>query len=152
MVNGLRDIIALLLVLISRASRIYPVEDINGNRRVVEIIPSTLGWETGLTDKNGTKIFEGDIIEFYFFDKTRRNGEFVEVKNTTTMLIEWYKSSFYMRELFRDYRLNEELEIITEKIYTYRGNKAQGVYESNSSYFVEVIGNIHDNPELLKGG
>lgn len=114
-----------------------------------EIIPETLGEYTYSTDKNGKRIFEGDIIEFYFFDKTRRNGELVEVKNTTTMLIEWYKSSFYMRELFRDYRLNEKLEIITEKIYIYRGNKAQGVYESNSSYFVEVIGNIHDNPELM---
>lgn len=111
---------------------------------------ATVGQYTGLIDKNGKKIFEGDIVEFYFFDKTRRNGEVVTVKNTRTMLIEWYETSFYMRELFRNYRLDKEMGIITEIIYDYSGERKQGIYKSNSSYFVEVIGNIHDNPEILE--
>lgn len=114
------------------------------------VYTDTLGQYTGLTDKNGKKIFEGDIVEFYFFDKTRRNGELVEVKNTKTMLIEWYDASFYMKELFRNYRLDKEMGIITEVIYDYKGDRRQGVYTSNRCYFVEVIGNIHDNPELLE--
>ena len=74
----------------------------------------------------------------------------VEIKNTKTMLIEWASTSFYMTELFRNFWYNKEIGVITEKIFTYRGYKKQGVYESDSCYFVEVIGNIYDNPELLE--
>lgn len=59
------------------------------------------------------------------------------------MLIEWHETSFYMRELFRNYCLDNET------IYDYSG-KRKRIYKSNSTYFVEVIGNIHDNPELLE--
>lgn len=115
------------------------------------IIPETAGRCAETTDKNDVLIFEGDIVEFYFFDKTRRNGEIVEVKNVRTMLIEWCENSFYMRELFRNYRLDKEMGVITETVYDHRGDRKQGVYKSNSAYFVEVIGNAYDNPELTGG-
>lgn len=101
----------------------------------------TIGRYTGSIDKNGKKIFEGDIVEFYFFDKGH--------KNTKTMCIDWRDSGFCMRELFRDYHLSSDFKVIEEKIFTYRGDTKNGVYETNQSYFVEVIGNIHDNPELM---
>lgn len=105
------------------------------------VYPETVGQFTGKTDKNGKRIFEGDIVAFYFYDKGH--------KNTRTMLIEWIESGFCMKELFRDYRLAKDFSIITGKIDTYRGEIKQGVYISNNTYFVEIIGNIHDNPELL---
>lgn len=106
-----------------------------------KVIPETVGQFTDAIDKNGKRIFEGDVVDFYFFDKGS--------KNTKTMLIEWRDNGFWMRELFRDYRLADDFSIIKEKIFTYRGDIRHGVYISNNVYFVEVIGNIHDNPELL---
>lgn len=115
------------------------------------IIPETAERCSETMDKNGVLVSEGDIVEFYFFDKTRRNGELVDVKNVRTMLIEWCDNSFYMRELFRNYRLDKEMGVITETVYDHRGDRKQGIYKSNSAYFIEVVGNVHDTPELIGG-
>ena len=87
-------------------------------KRTLEVDPSTMGQFTGLTDKNGKRIFEGDIIEnidgraIVFFDKT--------------------PCGFYMR--FLDAYDDTPLDM--------------GEMWDET----EVIGNIHDNPELLEGG
>ena len=87
------------------------------------VIPETVGQYTGLTDKNGKKIFDGDIC------KNTKTGEIVSVKWHGTMAgYVWSKRKennqhlFDFGELFRAY----------------------------DKY--EIIGNIHDNPELLEGG
>ncbi len=72
--------------------------------------PETVGQYTGLTDKNGKKIFEGDIVKI---------GSFMPGADDWVCVIEW------------DYALFEE--------YKYVWNTK-----------CEVIGNIHDNPELLE--
>ena len=77
--------------------------------------PETIGQYTGLTDKNGTKIFEGDICWFYGGD---------------------YYSGLW-----------EQNAIVAITDMT---DDEQTHYLNNAEY-CEVIGNIHDNPELLKG-
>ena len=90
-----------------------------------EVIPETVGQYTGLTDKNGTKIFEGDYIvcsqaiEGNFIDEHIEMG-YVEMKHGAFGL---HRKQGYYRP-FKDW-----LE----------------------DYEYEVVGNIHDNPVLLGG-
>ena len=96
----------------------------------VLVIPETVGQYTGLTDKNGKKIFEGDIVradDFIFSIQYGKCGGTQNADNYGYM-------GFY-------------LEAVSE------GTKLCAKYglRDDICYFtdISVIGNIHDNPELL---
>lgn len=110
----------------------YYIQNENGSYLV---IPKTIGQYTGLTDKNGKKIFEGDILKDNTLPITCGVGviEFGNYKTkTNSSLINdnySYHIGFYITwDDTLDFR--EDLAFWNEKI--------------------EIIGNIHDNPELLK--
>ena len=89
-----------------------------------EVDPETVGQFTDLNDKNGRKIFEGDIVLFadFFTDEIHRG------------VVYWCDLAFWFD--------------CTET----EGD--EGIYSLDyiCANIVEVIGNIYDNPELLKGG
>lgn len=78
-----------------------------------EVDPESVGQFTGLTDMNGQKIFEGDIISGY----------------DTNYVCEWDEG-------------NVEFTV-------FDGKESFGIAYADYMH-MEVIGNIHDNPELLE--
>lgn len=103
---------------------ITPIKD--GEEAIIDgeiVLPETVGQYTGLTDKNGKKIFEGDILQF---DYTGKN---LGVYGTS--IVEFDNGKFGVKW----------------------GNHKEFVcLDGFANTTVEVIGNIHDNPELLKEG
>lgn len=93
-----------------------------------DINPETVGQFTGLLDKNGARIFEGDIIRTSKYGKVRNdnnsNGE-------DTFCVVYRPAQF---------RLERE-----------KPPRGFNLVDDGFSK-MEVIGNIHDNPELLEGG
>jgi len=88
----------------------------------IEVIPETIGQYTSYKDKTGKKIFEADLM-------TRDDGK--------KGIVHW---GFW--------------ELMLTGFYCWSiGPRAIGVYKDELiAREYEVIGNIHDNPELMKGG
>lgn len=93
-----------------------------------DVEESTVGQFTGLLDKNGNEIYEGDIILFYAPDED--SSEVGQYKG----VVEW-------------------LDVSTSLRIDYFNNICGQYYLINYVKYLgdcEVLGNIHDNPEILK--
>ena len=99
-----------------------------------DVDPDTVGQYTGLQDKNGKRIFEGDILKTHYANA--KNSEFVEV-------VAFHNGRFCAEgNLFGGGRSWASL-----------WDGIPHVPQDKTIYMdgMEVIGNIHDNPELPKG-
>ena len=98
----------------------------NGNiGQLYRVIPETVGQYTGLTDKNGKMIFEGDIHKFHNRLYVIKFGTFFDDEYQSDMY-GWY------------------MEDVSDETNRY-------TFDGNESEYTHIIGTIHDNPELLKG-
>ena len=107
---------------------VYILHDVNyttsGTLNKDPVLPDTVGQFTGLTDKNGKEIYEGDVIE----------------SNSTRHVVKYMEKGALFAGVstsIKDSMTGDYAEIPLWQHWIDGWGK-------------EVIGNIHDNPELLK--
>ena len=105
------------------------------------VIPETVGQYTGLDDRNGDKVFEGDIVKITYNDRLTRRLEKEDYES--------YMKEFCLVEQVVFYKgaFCSKVEIENMPLYRPLGFD---LYAKSMLKELEVIGNIHDNPELLE--
>lgn len=84
----------------------------------IPVDPKTVGQYTGLTDKNGKRIFEGDIIR--------------QIETGETFIVQWFP---------------EHLAFMAWN----KSENTVGYMDECWKLITEIIGNIHDNTDLMGG-
>lgn len=109
---------------------IYPINPIQDGfpNEITDVDPDTVGQFMGLTDKNGNKIFEGDILRKWksYYVSNKADIEYVPTSITDVATMAEFPLFWLENEDF--------------------GDERDG-FEDAEEW--EIIGNIHDNPELI---
>ena len=88
----------------------------------------TVGQFTGLIDKNGKEIYEGDIVKI----------------KTLQGIVTWHPNGYFC---IHTYKCD-----ISEVSYTAIGDMVDYFHKDLYDDGLEVVGNTYENPDLLKGG
>ncbi len=117
--------------------------------------PATIGQYTGLKDKNGRDIWERDIIQYKSYTANRRwwktTDEIPEIEKEVQRQRDEYATKRGVCEYSDGYFSVDDIFLFYakagERLRTYKSN-SRDVEERQWNF--EVVGNFHDNPELLK--
>ncbi len=93
--------------------------------KATPVRPETVGQFTGLHDKNGEKIFEGDVVKYPWVD--------VYGVSDTLMVVHYVDGEFLIKPISNDC-----------------GTDCWEIRISGENERTEIIGNIYDNPELME--
>ena len=110
---------------LSMIRELYHVDGAEYNAIEYDIIPETVGQFTGLTDKNGSKIFEGDIVNERLLDACEPQG-YYDCKS----IVEMVQGCWVLSQVGFDYSNTP----LYERSFLFE------------AVDIEITGNIHDNP------
>ncbi len=113
--------------------------------------PETVGQFTGLTDKNGKKIFEGDIVKcrHRLYRISFEELEDKKIRRSYGKEIEEASVGGFNCLYWRNYTVS----IYDGCVRIQNGSDSHYIRKNYIyNHAIEVIGNIHDNPELLEEG
>lgn len=102
--------------------------------RAVEVIPSSVGQYTGMKDKDGNKIFDGDVYE---------NTQGVMLKRGYQEVVYRSSSACFVVQSAIHHGKTEP-----RNVYEYPSAVSLYTFLANEPY--KRMGNVYDNPELIK--
>lgn len=133
-----------------RHSIIPNIEAEKGSFRFVEVDPETVGEFTGLYDSTTwAELTEAEKEAFYLtvYTEDGINVKYDKVESVKSL---WKGKPIFEGDIVLD--ADEPCEIVFENCCwkeIFQGNWWSFIYDDSE---VKIIGDVHDNPELLKGG
>lgn len=118
-----------------------------------EVTPSTVGQYTGLVDKNSKQLFDGDIVRVAEYDNMlmrefTEDGsrfEIFDIEEAKGGLIRSYTTAISWEEGAFVFSSNGEYNDTLLTCLFGDMRRSYPIFE------IEIVGNIYDNPDLLKG-